>query len=236
MREYSASVSDSPTRSPTRSPEFPYDVPPSSPRRFDQSYNMLPPHSPTELRTLPVSMSTQQGIYYLPSPTSQQEPAPLWAGQYPSYQTHAESSLSYPYTSQANPSAFHPSAAHERNSWSRRTSGVARVEEYQRANLEGHAFEGQVSDMAWGVEGSQQGQPLTPSVPSSTSPRLPTMRRQDHTRTRSVPSTWSAEQHNSVQAHSPPMYHTESPTRGEYAPGSGRAHPYENPSGGGHRS
>ncbi len=224
-------MSDSPTRSPsTRSPEFPYEEPPSSPRRYEPYPSpMLPHHTSPDLRAS-VSNVPLPSPYYVAPPQPQHDRS-MW-----SYETHAEPPVpSYAYPPQTSPPAFQPT--HERRSWNRRSSGVSRVEDYQR-NMEGHAFGGQGSDMAWGAEGSRQ--PFTPSASSSTSPRLPTTtRRQDHTRAPSGQSTWSTGHHGPMQAQSPvspQMYPPESPPRGEYSPTSTRTHPYEGPGGESHGS
>lgn len=231
MREYSVPISDSPTRSPTRSPEFQYDPSPSTSQRY--AYSMLPPP------TSPVVPSTIPPHYYVPSSPNQQE-GPSWTSEMSPYDAHQGPSFSYQYPQDASQGSYQAGATHERHLWTstRRSSGVA---EYQRTNIEGHAFGGQGSDMGWGVECLRQGQPPTPSDPTTmTSPRSPTMmRRQDHTRTRSVPSTsntWPEEHHGSVQVHSPQMYHAESPPRGEYPPSSSRMNPYEGSGGSGQRS
>lgn len=142
--------------------------------------------------------------YYTPPLSSHQLPSQPATTEWQSSQylydspTETSSPMSLSYSPEANHAYFHPTAVHQQSSWDQQTSIPPHVEGYSSLNA-GHALSTHTLDAAMGAV---HGQPPTTvsSLPSSTSHNLglPTIRRREHMRTRSGPSTWLLDHHSST--------------------------------------
>ncbi|KAI0076180.1 hypothetical protein K474DRAFT_1708362 [Panus rudis PR-1116 ss-1] len=172
-------------------------------RRHPATY--ATPVPPSRSHSHPTVQTHGLNAYYNPNVHSHSPPTSPTSSQWGSsnYMTYDVASdsptLPYSYGSEANQTYVQSSSMHQQE-WEQHAAVASHVDEYSTMNVGQHTIGGQpMNALASGQPLSGQ---LIHSAPPVSSPTLPTVHRDEHMRTRSVPSTtWSLNHQSSMNPH-----------------------------------